>query len=267
MRKVTGPVLAPRVVTAHAHPPFWPSLTRWLASFANSWVHFVPLLLVSLFSRHAAQAIFRSWVRVTYRIFGITFSLRDDNAGAPGPRPHLYVWLNQSSLVEGPVWTLLLPPHFIIINIEYAAMPLVGWARVLLGDVVIVRQWKSQAKRGIERAAARLSGGEACSISIEGARSPDGRLQPYKKGPVVMALRSRATIIPMLTRGDRGIMPGDWRVGPGHIELHLLKAIPTGCLTYADRDAVVEQLRAIAERELEPGCTGNAGRARQELQT
>jgi 1-acyl-sn-glycerol-3-phosphate acyltransferase len=232
-------------------PPFWPSVARWLASFANSWAHFVPLLLVSPFSRSAAWAMYRDWARNAMRIFGIKVSLRDDNQGNPGPQPHLYVWLNQSSLTEGPIWTLLLPPHYAIINLEYAAMPLLGWARVLQGDIVIGRQWKTQARRGIERAAARLASGQAWMISIEGARSPDGRLSPYKKGPVVMALRSQATIIPVIFHGGRGVMPrGEWRIRAGHIEVHLLKAIPTRGLTYDDRGVVLEQLRALAEHEL-----------------
>lgn len=236
--------------TVSARPPFWPSLARWIASFVNSWVHFLPLLLVSPFSRSAAWAVFRSWARIGGRIFRCTCSLRDDNVGNPGPQPHLYVWLNQSSLAEAIVLPLL-PPHYTIINLGYAAMPLLGWARVILGDAVIVRQWKAQAKRGIERAATRLAGGQAWMISIEGERSPDGRLSPYKKGGVVMALKAQATIIPMVFHGSREIMPrGEWRLHQGHIEIHLLKAIPTRGLTYDDRDAVLEQLRALAEREL-----------------
>lgn len=251
MADSSGQRAAANAVSTMARPPFWSSVLRWLASFANSWVHFVPLFFVSPFSRRAASAIYRSWGRITYRIAGVTYSLRDDNASAHGPRPHLYVLLNQSSLADAIVMALLLPPFRCIINLEYAAMPLLGWARVLLRDVVIVRQWKAQAKRGIERAAARLADGEACVISIEGARSPDGRLSPYKKGPVVMALKSQATIIPMTIHGGREIMPrGEWRVRKGHMELHLLKAIPTRGLTYDDRDAIVEQLRALAQREL-----------------
>jgi 1-acyl-sn-glycerol-3-phosphate acyltransferase len=48
--------------------------------------------------------------------------------------------------------------------------------------VVIIRLWKDQAKRGIERAAARFARGESWFISIEGARTPDGRLLPYNTG-------------------------------------------------------------------------------------
>jgi 1-acyl-sn-glycerol-3-phosphate acyltransferase len=228
------------------------SAAVWSRSIVNSCAHFVPMLVVAPFSRPRAWRLYQDWVRETYRIFGVTLSVRDDNGGALGPAPHLYVWLNQSSLVEGPVSVALLPPHFTIVNVEYAAMPLLGWARVLVRDVVIVRQWKAQAKRGIERAAARMRAGESAMISIEGARSRDGGLQPFKKGPIVLALRAHATIIPMIMRGGQRIMPrGEWRIRPGQLELHLLKAIPTQGLHYEDREMLMNQLRSIAKRELD----------------
>jgi 1-acyl-sn-glycerol-3-phosphate acyltransferase len=226
-------------------------MARWLASSMNSFVHFVPLLVVSLFSRQVAWTIYRHWGRYTCRIFGITLSLRDDNEHQPDPGPRLYVWLNQSSLTEAVAFAQLLPRWYTIGNIEYALMPLLGWALVLTGNIVIVRQWKWQAKRGVERAAMRLKRGENWLISIEGARSPDGRLLPYKKGPAVLALRSQATIIPMFVHGARDVMPhGEWRVQPGHVAVHLLKAIPTRGLSYEDRSAVLKRLRALAEHEL-----------------
>jgi 1-acyl-sn-glycerol-3-phosphate acyltransferase len=229
-------------------PLFLPSAARLIVSSVNSLLHFVPLLVVSPFSRSATYAIYRHWGQTASRIFRITVSQRDDNSGDLGPKPHLYVWLNQSSLAEA-VTLQLLPPVYKIANVEYAAMPLVGWTCVLLRDVVIVRQWKAQAKRGIERAAARLARGETWAISIEGARTSDGRLLPYKKGPIIMAISAQATIIPVVTTGGREIMPrGEWRIRPGHIEQRLLKSIPTRGLTYEDRNTVHEQLRELAER-------------------
>ena len=238
-------------MSSRGRPRLWPSVLRWLASVINSWIHFLPLLLVSPFSRSTAYEIYRSWLRISYRIFGITFSLRDDNRDDVVPSPHLYVWLNQSNLAEGPICMLLLPAPVVVINVEYALMPLLGMARALLRDVIIIRQWKSQAKRGIERAVAKLAAGACVMISIEGARSADGHLLPYKKGPVVLAINARATIIPMMLRGGREVLPaGEWRRRPGHVELHLLKAIPTQGLTLDDRNAVLERLRMLAEHEI-----------------
>jgi 1-acyl-sn-glycerol-3-phosphate acyltransferase len=239
---------------APQRPSFLGSATRWSVSGVNSLLHFIPLLVVSPFSRSAAWAIYRHWGQMACRIFGIRVSQRDDNNGDLGPRPHLYVWLNQTSLAEA-LTLRLLPPVYKIVNLEYAAMPLIGWTCVLLRDIVIVRQWKKQAKRGIERAAARLVRGETWAISIEGARTPDGGLLPYKKGPIVMAISAQATIIPMVMKGGRDVMPrGEWRIRPGHIELRLLKSIPTQGLTYDDRNAVYQRLRQLAERELQQGA-------------
>lgn len=243
-------------------PPFWPSVARWIASFINSWVHFLPLLMVCAFSRPLACRIYRNWVKVACRIFGVTYSLRDDNQREVVPSPQLYVWLNQSNIAEGLICMMCLPPIFVVINIEYALMPLFGCARALMGDPVIVRQWKWQAKRGIEGAMLRLRGGENAMISIEGARSSDGRLLPYKKGPAVLAIGAQATILPMLIHGGREVLPpGTWRLRPGHVEIHLLEAIPTCGLTLDARDAIVERLRSAAENELarRVGAHGSLG--------
>ena len=194
------------------------------------------------------------------QISGVTVSLRDENRGAAVPGPHLYVWLNQSSLAAGPICMSLLPSPFVVINIEYALLPLLGVARALLRDVIIIRQWKRQAKRGIDRAAARLRAGQAGMISIDGARSVDGRLLPYKKGPVILALNAQATIIPMILRGGRELRrPGTCGIVPGHVELHLLKAIPTTGRSYADRDLVLEALRTAAEDALSSGAPSEGG--------
>jgi 1-acyl-sn-glycerol-3-phosphate acyltransferase len=67
----------------------------------------------------------------------------------------------------------------------------------------------------------------------------------------VLAIRGQATIIPMAIHGARDVTPrGEWRLRTGHIQVHLLKSIPTRGLTYEDRHAVLERLRTSAEREL-----------------
>ncbi|MEZ0148255.1 MAG: lysophospholipid acyltransferase family protein [Candidatus Reddybacter sp.] len=212
---------------------------------------FPPLLVVCPFSKPLGRVLFQSWARWQLRLFGISVSLQDENPGSDREGPKLYVWLNQSNLVEGRVIGFLLAPGFVVINVECALIPLTGFARVCLGDIEINRQWKKQARRGITRAAERLAATAPGIISIEGARSVDGRLLPYKKGPAVLAIKAQATIIPVVMSGGRDVLPaGTWKVRPGKIGLHCLTAIPTEGLTYEDREAVVEQLRGIADQGL-----------------
>ena len=230
---------------------FFVGIYRWAGNSVIATTHFLAILIVAPFSRRAVYRIMRAWSRRSGSWFQIEFKVRDDSGGNWGPPPYLFIPLNQTSLVDSAIGPWYLPLHRPIINIEYAMVPFIGWAYTLLGSIVIVRQWKSQAKRGIERAVRLLQRGENVLVSIEGRRSPDGSISAYKKGPAVLAIRTGATIIPMLHYGARRVWrPGTWRIEPGTIELEICRPIQTRGLQYEDRNALVEQLRAIAEEKL-----------------
>ena len=74
---------------------------------------------------------------------------------------------------------------------------------------IIIRQWPAQAKRQIDRAATYVAKGGLVHLSAEGKRSEDGELNPYKKGPVVMALQSQKPIYPIYLVGTRKV-PCSW---------------------------------------------------------
>ncbi len=164
---------------------------------------------------------------------------------------HLYVHLDQQTLLSTCLYSLVLSgPCSLVVNIEFAFFPVAGWLSMLQGAVPIVRQRPEQAKRALASVVRRLREGENFGISIEGRRSPDGRLSPYKKGPVVLAIEAGATIVPFMTHGEYRLWPRGARwPRPGVIELVAYPPIPTRGLTYADRDDVVRSLRELAERE------------------
>jgi len=67
---------------------------------------------------------------------------------------------------------------------------------------VVIRQNKKQAKSAINHAIKRMIEDKASIIiSIEGKRSKDGSLSPYKRGPVLIAIQTGATIIPVFMKG------------------------------------------------------------------
>ena len=228
------------------------SLARWGLALTTSAIGMTGAALVRLASPVAAQRLIRATCALDHRIFRLDVRLHDRSAGVYERPPYVFVHLDQTSLSESFLLPWLAPrPYRIIVNLEYALLPVLGWVNFALGARIVVRQWPAQAKRTISRAIDDLRRGDTYLISIEGRHSPDGALQPYKKGPVVMAIESGATIVPFLTLGARERLPhGEWRMRPGPVDVVLLEPISTKGLTYDDRDALVARLRALAEREI-----------------
>jgi len=207
--------------------------------------------LVGLLDRDSGARILRGWNRFYLRLLHITLMVEDTNP--PGSlHGCVFVVLNQSSLLDTILADTVVPlPLSGVINIEYALVPFFGWFSFVF-SWVIVRQWPWQSKRALKKISGYLQGGGNILISIEGKRSKDGTLSPYKKGPVVMALQAQVRIIPLFIQGARNCMPyGAWRVRGGRVTVKFLEAISTEGKRYEDRDTILDRLRAIAQRELD----------------
>lgn len=206
-------------------------------------------------SRRAPQ---RAWetqrqsCRQFLQAMGIQLSVDDRSGLKPEDgRPVLFVHLDQQTLLSVALYPLIMNrPFSLIVNIEFALLPLVGWQTVANGAVVVVRQWSAQAQAGMRRAAQRLSEGQTMAMSVEGQRSKDGSLSAYKKGAAVLAIESQCDIVPFMTHGEWDRWPrGQWRIRPGVVDAVLYPAISTRGLSYRDRDDLLQQLRQLAVRE------------------
>ena len=88
-------------------------------------------------------------------------------------------------------------------------------------------------------------------MSIEGRRSKNGSLSQFKKGPVVMAIRAQAGIVPVIIYGTKEVLGyGNYRIKPGKVVVRLLKKIHTNGMKYEDRVILLNQLVALAENEV-----------------
>jgi 1-acyl-sn-glycerol-3-phosphate acyltransferase len=220
---------------------------------------------LALVNPDASHGLFRRWAQLQLDELGIELHVHDES-DLRNRDGVLFVDLHQQTLLTALVYPLALPrPVKLIINVEYAFLPFIGWLAYLQGRSAIVRQSPRQSTAVLKRVAQRLRDGETFGISIEGQRTQDGRLSPYKKGPAALAIDAQCDIVPFMSHGEYALWPrGQWRVRPGRIDCTVYKPLSTKGLTYADRDDVVNELRRLAERETKafserqtgPGSTG-----------
>jgi len=60
----------------------------------------------------------------------------------------------------------------------------------------------------------------------EGTRSEDGRLQPFKRGGFLLALKSECELVPVTIQGSSRIAPkGRLRIQPGRVTLTIGQAL------------------------------------------
>mgnify|MGYP002129922953 CR=1 FL=1 len=86
-------------------------------------------------------------------------------------------------------------------------------------------------------------------LFAEGTRCPDGTLQPFKKGPFVIAIEGGVPMVPVGMVGARAIMPkGSFRMRRGNIGVRVGEPISVAGMEHADRNRLRDAARdAIAQ--------------------
>ena len=145
----------------------------------------------------------------------------------------------------------ILPKRFrFIAKAELRKIPLFGYAWESAGHISIVRQDRTKAIQALDKAAELVrSDNSAIMIFPEGTRSTDGRLQEFKKGAFMLALRTGLEIVPAAVIGSRAVQTkSDWRVRPGRIIVRFGEPIDTTMFDEAHREELTAVVRArIAE--------------------
>lgn len=91
-------------------------------------------------------------------------------------------------------------------KIEMFRVPIVGDAMRAAEFVPLDRGDIAKARKGLDYARAKLESGVNVWISPEGTRSPDGALLPFKKGGFMLALQTKARILPCTVVGTRDVL-------------------------------------------------------------
>ncbi len=138
----------------------------------------------------------------------------------PTDRPVIFA-CNHASLMDIPILYKALPVEFrFIVKKELFKIPLLGFAMKTAGYIPIDRARGRAALKSMKEAARRIREGASIVIFPEGTRSPDGRLQEFKEGGFMLAVRSGCPVVPVAIRGSSKILKkGSFIASPGKVEV------------------------------------------------
>ncbi|HKV64443.1 MAG TPA: lysophospholipid acyltransferase family protein [Candidatus Acidoferrum sp.] len=161
---------------------------------------------------------------------------------------------NHTSSADAPAVVGAIPRRIaIILKESLFKFPIVGQAFSSAHFVPVNRNVHDSAIASVEKATEILRAGQSFLIYPEGTRSPDGRLQRFKKGAVMMAINSGVPIMPMACSGAHRIMgKRSLVIHPGEIVVEFLEPIDTKGYSIEQRDILNEKVRAAMAAGLPP---------------
>lgn len=157
----------------------------------------------------------RYWAPVILRLGRIRVS-RIERVPIDWRRCHV-VCANHASIFDILALVRLLPPPFrFVAKRELVRWPIFGWALRPAGQIVIDRSNRAAAIAEIEQTAGSGVQGQVVFF-VEGTRSRDGNLRPFKKGAFHFAREHALPVLPTAICGSHGVLGRVpwWRMRPG----------------------------------------------------
>jgi 1-acyl-sn-glycerol-3-phosphate acyltransferase len=157
-----------------------------------------------------------------------------------------YLFLsNHVSNLDPPILLPLLPePVAVVLKRSLMKIPILGWGMRLANYIPVDRDGTLESAIERTEAATRvLASGVHILSFVEGTRSRDGRLQPFKKGPFYLAMHAGAPVIPISIYGTESMMKkGSLRIAPG--TAHVVFHAPINPRDYPDMEDLMAAVHA-----------------------
>ena len=162
-----------------------------------------------------------------------------------------YIFMsNHVSNIDPPILVPLIPRRTsVMVKRELFNYPLLGRA-MRLGSLVPVDRGNREAGIAAVRAAADvIKQGINMTIYIEGHRSFDGKLLPFKKGPFYLAMESGVPVVPVTITGTHYVMPKR-RFAIKPTLVRIIFHDPIEPRDFGSRDLLMERVRHVIEAGL-----------------
>jgi 1-acyl-sn-glycerol-3-phosphate acyltransferase len=131
-------------------------------------------------------------------------------------------------------------------------IPLFGWAARRARVIFIDRSDGPKAIARINKAIQELKDGISACFFAEGTRNLGGKLNPFKKGGVVLALKAKLPIVPITILDSYKLFPKKaLRIKPGVLNIIVGEPIETSSYNEQDKDVVLEKVRSTIYQNLQ----------------
>jgi len=174
-----------------------------------------------------------------------------------------YIFMsNHVSNVDPPITVPLIPKRTsVMVKKELFRFPILGRA-MRMGSLVPVDRGNRDAGVESVRAAKQVvEQGLNMTIYVEGKRSFDGKLIPFKKGPFYLAMECGVPVVPVTITGTRYVMPkGRFAIKPGVVTVNFHPPIEPQ--DFGSRDGLMEKVRAAIDSGLPEECRQDASAAK-----
>jgi 1-acyl-sn-glycerol-3-phosphate acyltransferase len=161
---------------------------------------------------------------------------------------------NHTSSADAPAVVGAIPRRIaILLKKSLFDYPIVGQAFHLAHFIPVDRSQRDLAIASLEKATEAMRAGQSFLIYPEGTRSPDGRLQEFKKGAVVMAIKAGVPIVPVACSNAHRIMEKrSLVIHPGEILVEFLESIDASKFALEGREELNELVHDALAAGLPP---------------
>jgi len=166
-----------------------------------------------------------------------------------------YIFMsNHISNLDPPITLPLIPRRSsVMVKKELFSVPILGRI-MLIGSLVPVDRLNRDAGiTAVRDAVKAIEQGLNMTIYVEGKRSFDGKLLPFKKGPFYLAQECNVPVVPITISGTEAVMPkGRFAIRPGTTTVTVEFHDPIEPSDFGERDCLIAKVRAAINSGL-PG--------------
>jgi 1-acyl-sn-glycerol-3-phosphate acyltransferase len=162
-----------------------------------------------------------------------------------------YIFMtNHVSNLDPPIQIPRIPRRTsVMVKKELFKTPILGRAMRMGALVPVDRGNREAGIEAVTAAKAVVQQGLNMTIYVEGKRSFDGKLLPFKKGPFYLAMECGIPVVPMTIVGTHDAMPkGRFAIKPARVKMIFHSPIEPN--DFGTRECLMEKVRSIIESSL-----------------